>query len=174
MKQLTQGKVGNEVGRFWERIIFHRLKVTKEIEHFYYDATTLIQHPKAAVSFAGFPYKEVSLKSLPKILEPYTKREQLLLYCPNAPDFDFIIFDDKGKTHAIQATVQEPVKKCQKDNKFYENQSVDYKYILTPHEVDITTIDKKNKLFEAFTQHNLRIIIPSSLLQEEPLNIFRK
>ena len=95
----------------------------------------------------------------------------MIIYCPNANSFDFFIIDEGKRIHAIQVSVQTPLKKCNTSSFFKTD--VQFKYLLMPFEVNFETVKEGTTLYNACKMDGLRIISGASLLNEEELKAFQ-
>ena len=100
---------GNIVGKYWERLIFCKLKDAK-IDYSYMDGDE-VTPSRGTLNLARYQRNEDKRKNLQEIIND-NNDSSMIVYCPNATDFDFVIFDGSGMIHAIQVTTETAVKKC--------------------------------------------------------------
>ena len=171
---LTQHQPGNLLGIFWERLIFCQIKeCVSGIPYLYYEGN---EDKLGSLSVTGFETKMVQDASLAKIIKE-NKAPNMVIYCPRANSFDFVIFDSDSKSHGLQVSVQTTVTKCEKSKgHFYEDKNCDYKYVLTPEKKDVNHIHGHKNTKCAFVEHGLRIVMTQKFLSEyeELLSMFQK
>ena len=157
---------------FWERLIFSQIKeCVSGIPNLYYEGN---EDKLGSLSVTGFETKTVKETSLAKIIEE-NKAPDMIIYCPRAGSFDFVIFDSDSKSHGLQVSVQTTVTKCEKSkSRFYEDKNCDYKYVLTPEKKDVKHIHGHKNTKCAFVEHGLRIVMTQKFLPEELLSMFQK
>ena len=168
---LTQHEPGNLLGVFWERLIFSQIKeCVSGIPYLYYGGKEL-----GSLSVTGFETKTVQESLLAKIIEE-NKAPKMVIYCPHAGSFDFVIFDSDSKSHGLQVSIEKMVTKCEKSKSppFYTDKNCDYKYILTPEKKDEKYIHDNKNAKCAFVEHGLRIVMAETFLPEKLLSLFQR
>lgn len=160
MKAISAGRPGNVTGRYWEMLVFSNLKECVKIEYSFKDKSG---SPAANyLNLSGYLSKKDTRKSLENIISD--NHRGMIVHCPNAEAFDFLIFDNCNSIHAIQVTTQTAAKKCSGSD-FFKNENIHFKYLLTPFEVDVDTMIKsKSKLQQAYMTYGLRIVSGASFL----------
>ena len=169
---MTQHETGNLLGVFWERLIFSKIKeCVSGIPYLYYEGNKDIS---ASLSVTGFETKTVNDNLLAKIINE-NKAPKMVIYCPHAGSFDFVIFDSDSKSHGLQVSVQPTATKCDiKKKPFYEDKNCDYKYVLTPEKKDEKHIRGHKNVQCAYEEHGLRIVMSEMFLPEEMLSLFQR
>ena len=169
---LNQHEPGNLLGMFWERLIFSQIKeCVSGIPYLYYEGN---EDKLGSLSVTGFETKTVKETPLAKIIEE-NKAPDMVIYCPHAGSFDFVIFDSDSKSHGLQVSVQTTLTKCEKSKSpFYEDKNCDCKYVLTPEKKDVKHIHDHKNTKCAFVEHGLRIVMTQKFLPEELLSMFQK
>ena len=96
-----------------------------------------------------------------------------MVYAPHLKDVDFIIVEENGISHGIQASVEDWSVKCQKE--FYKTKDYNHVYLLTTQSADVGMLEKikDSKFKEAFNNHKLRVVDVSSILSDRQLTLIR-
>ena len=96
-----------------------------------------------------------------------------MVYAPHLKDVDFIIVEENGISHGIQASVEDWSVKCQKE--FYKTKDYNHVYLLTTQSADVGILEKiRDSMFKvAFNNHKLRVIDVSSILSDRQLTLIR-
>ena len=159
---------GNIVGKYWERLIFCKLKDAK-IDYSYMDGVT---PSRGTLNLERYEKNEDTRRNLQEIIND-NNDSSMIVYCPNATDFDFVIFDGSGMIHAIQVTTETAVKKCRSSD-FFKAENIHYKYLLTPREFNANSpIRSSSKFADAVNTYGLRMISAVSFLTKKELETFQ-
>ena len=81
---------GNIVGKYWERLIFCKLKDAK-IDYSYMDGDgDGVTTSRGALNLSSYQRNEDKRRNLQEIIND-NNDSSMIVYCPNATDFDFVI-----------------------------------------------------------------------------------
>ena len=107
---------GNIVGRYWEMLMLMLDEASAS-------------HGTCNLNLLRHQSKTDKRRNLGQIINDNDNHSPVIVYCPNAIAFDFVIFDGRNMIHAIQVTVQTAAKKCSNSD-FFKTENIHSKYLI--------------------------------------------
>lgn len=153
----------DSLGSLMEQMVLLSLKKLRKIRYFYHhsEASKSSKYVEGALSLNEMDENitVINDSTIDSIFAQ--KHAKCAFHFPHAKNFDFVIFDKNGDSHAIQVSKQIWQTKCNRVS-FFEETQPKYTYILTTQEPDVNLLSglRESAFKKALTQHKLRVMHP--------------